>query len=113
MDYVDHEPGAWFLVEEDGILYLDARYSYSALIDDSALIRLSDAEVAAYRAGGRDVLAELARSIHHSAPYRSESKYFARDLYRGPDGPVFRDAVSAAIADHTWAAEERRRRGPE
>jgi hypothetical protein len=109
MEYVDHEPGAWFLVEEDRILYLDARYSYSALIDDSALIRLSDAEVAAYRAGGRDVLAELARGIHHSAPYRPESAYFARDLYRGADGQTFRDAVSAAIADHTWAAEQRRR----
>jgi hypothetical protein len=113
MEYLDHEPGAWFLVEEDGILYLDARYSYSALIDDSALIRLRDIEVAAYRAGGRDVLAELARGIHHSAPYRSESKYFARDLYRGPDGKALRDAVSAAIADHTWAAEQWRRGAPE
>jgi hypothetical protein len=45
MRYVDHEPAAWFLVEDDGIHYLDARYSYSALIDDSALIRLDDTEL--------------------------------------------------------------------
>lgn len=109
MEYVDHEPGTWFLVEEGGILYLDARYSYSALIDDSALVLLSDTEVAAYRGGGRDVLSDLARGIHHSAPYRPESTYFARDLYRGPDGQAYRDAVSAAISEHTWAAEQRRR----
>lgn len=110
MEYVDHEPGGWFLVAQDGILYLDARYSYSALIDDSALVRLDDGEVAAYRAGGRDVLTRLARGIHESAPYRPESAAYARDLYRGPDAATFRRAVAAAIADHTWAAERRRAR---
>lgn len=108
MKYVDHEPATWFLVEEDGILYLDARYSYSAVIDDSALVRLDDAELAAYRAGGHGYLTDLARGIHHSAPYREDSKYHARDLYRGREGRTWRDAVSAAIAEHTWAAERRR-----
>jgi hypothetical protein len=105
MRYVDHEPAAWFLVEDDGILYLDARYSYSALIDDSALIRLDDAELRGYRGGGHDYLSGLARGIHDSAPYRAESAYFARDLYRAPAGRELRDAVGAAIAEHTWAAE--------
>jgi hypothetical protein len=105
MRYVDHEPGAWFLVEDGDDLYLDARYGYSALIDDSALVRLDATEQRRYLDGGRDYLAELARGIHDSAPYRPESVYFARDLYRGADGARWRDAVTAAIADRTWAAE--------
>ena len=111
MRYVDHEPGMWFLVEQHGDLFLDARYSYSAMIDDSALIRLDAAEVRAYRAGGHDYLTDLARGIHHSAPYRAESRYYARDLYgRDEDGRGLRDAVRAAIADNTWAAERKRAR---
>lgn len=108
--YVDHEPGMWFLVEQEGSLYLDARYSYSALIDDSALIRLSDAEHTTYLAGGHDALSDLAGRVHNSAPYRSESPFFSRDLYRSADGAQYREAVSAAIADHTWIAEHRRNR---
>ena len=104
MRYVDHEPTAWFLVEDEGVFYLDARYTYSALIDDSALIRLDETEVRAYQGGGHDYLSDLARGIHHSAPYRPESAYFARDLYRGPAGRELREAVGTAIAQHTWAA---------
>lgn len=107
MHYVDHEPGAWFLVEQQGTLYLDARYSYSAVIDDSALIRLDDAEVAEYRAGGHDYLSRLAERIHNSAPYTEKSPYHARNLYRGPDGKEYRGAVSAAIVNHTWLAQQR------
>ncbi|GAB1508431.1 hypothetical protein JCM33774_04720 [Actinophytocola sp. KF-1] len=107
MHYVDHEPGAWFLVEQQGTLYLDARYSYSAVIDDSVLIRLDESEVAAYRAGGHDYLSDLARRIHDSGPYREESPYHRRDLFRGPDGKEFRAAVSAAIVNHTWLAQQR------
>ena len=109
MRYVDHEPGAWFLVDQAGILYLDARYSYSALIDDSALVRLDRSELEAYRAGGHSALSELAARIHHSAPYREDSPYFSRNVFRGPDGSAYREAVAAAIADRTWAAEQRRR----
>lgn len=107
MHYVDHEPGAWFLVEQEGVLHLDARYSYSALIDDSALVRLNESELTAYRAGGHDYLTDLATRIHNSAPYRDESPYFGRNLYRGPDGTSYREAVAAAIVDHTWLAERR------
>jgi hypothetical protein len=100
--YVDHEPGTWFLVELQGVLHLDARYTYSAVIDDSALIRLTDAELESYRSGGHDYLTTLADRIHRSAPYRDTSAYHRRDLYRGSDGTEYRRAVSAAIADHTW-----------
>ena len=110
MRYVDHEPGMWFLVEQEGSLYLHARYSYSGLIDDSALIRLNDTELAAYLLGDHDVLSDLATRVHNSAPYRPESQFFSRDLYRTADGAQYREAVSAAIADHTWIAEQRRKR---
>lgn len=108
MRYVDHEPGAWFLIRRGGELYLDARYSYSAAIDDSALILLDASEVKAYRTGGHDALADLAGEIHDSAPYTKESRFYARDLYRGRNGRNYRDLVAAAIAEHTWAAEQRR-----
>jgi hypothetical protein len=110
MRYLDHAPGAWFLIERDGSLYLDARYSYSGLIDDSALIQLDEAELKAYRDGGRDWLSDFATRVHHGAPYREDSAFFARDLFRGPDGARYREAVSVAIADHTWIAEQRRKR---
>ena len=112
MRYLDHHPGAWFLLEQDGVLYLDARYSYSAVIDDSALIRLDDTESEAYRRGGHDYLSGLARRIHNSAPYAQTSRFYGRDLYRGPGGTRYREAVAVAIADHTWAAEQRRRDRP-
>lgn len=107
MRYLDHEPGAWFLVGDGEQLYLDARYSYSAIIDDSALIHLTESEATSYRAGGHQYLSELATGIHNSAPYREESQYFARNLYRGAEGREYRDRVGRAIADHTWAAEQR------
>lgn len=110
MRYVDHEPGTWFLVAQGGELYLDARYSYSAVIDSSALVRLDEPELADYRTHGHDALTRLARRIHDSAPYTESSPYRARDLYQGPGGSALRDAVSAATVEHTWAAEQRRAR---
>ncbi|MGA4670883.1 hypothetical protein ACPCG0_13970 [Propionibacteriaceae bacterium Y1923] len=102
MHYVDHEPGAWFLVEHDDALYLDARYTYSALIDDSALIRLTDRERHDYLARGRDSIGELAAAVHESAPYRPTSVFHERDLYRSPEGRRWRQRVEMAIADHAW-----------
>ena len=108
MHYIAHAPGAWFLVEQREVLYLQARYTYSAMVDDSVLIRLDDAEVDAYLAGGSDYLSELARRIQDSAPYSDSSPYRLRDLYRGPDAASYRAAVSAAIVNHTWIAGQRR-----
>lgn len=109
MQYVDHRRGAWFLVRHRDDLYLDARYSYSAMIDDSALIRLDKSEREAYLAAGHDYLSELATRIHNSAPYKKDSSFYKRDLYRGPAGKKYRSDVSAAIVNHTWLAEQRGR----
>ena len=108
MHYVDHEPAMWFLVRQGDALYLDARYSYSAMIDDSALILLNDSELADFRSGGHDAITRLARRIHNSAPYREESPYYLRNLYRGDGGQEHRKAVGAAIVNHTWLAQQRK-----
>lgn len=109
MHHVDHEPGAWFLVEQQGVHYLDVRYVVSSMVDDSALIRLDETEIAAYRDGGRDQLVELAGRIRDSSPHLERSPYHRRDLYQGPDGRARRRTVRVAIADHTWLAQQRRR----
>ncbi|WP_147918134.1 hypothetical protein [Ruania zhangjianzhongii] len=108
LHYVDHARSGWFLLSRRADLYLDARYSYSGIIDDSVLIRLDESECEAYRTGGRDYLSDLAMRMHNSSPFQEKSPYYARDLYRGPDGTRYRREVSAAVADHTWMAERRR-----
>lgn len=108
MRYVDHEPGSWFLVERQGVLYLDARYS-AGMIDDTVLIRLDESELGAYRAGGHEYLSELAKRIQDGAPPHTEkSNYFGRDLRRGADGKRYDKELGAAIVNHTWIAEQRR-----
>lgn len=104
MEYVDHKDGGWFLLEADGALYLDARYSHGVVIDDSALIQLDERETAGYSAGGKDYLSDLARRIHHSAPYSETSPFYAPDLYRGSDGQQYRAQVMAAIRAHRSGA---------
>ncbi|CAM3528004.1 hypothetical protein OCAE111667_14150 [Occultella aeris] len=108
MHYVDHEPGAWFLVEQLGVLYLDARYVITSMADDSALIRLDGSELEAYRGGGHAYLSDLATRIHDNGPHRENSPFSQRDLYRGPDANRYREAVTGAIANHTWLARQRR-----
>ncbi|PPF46166.1 hypothetical protein C5B85_05925 [Pseudoclavibacter sp. AY1F1] len=107
MHYVDHESGRWFLVEQGDQLYLDARYVVTNMVDDSALIQLDAAELEQYRVAGRAYLAELAERIHYGSPHREESPFFARDLKRGPEGAAYREAVSKAIVNHTWLAQQR------
>lgn len=108
MHHVDHEPGAWFLVEQHGALYLDARYTISSMAEGSALIRLDESELEAYRDGGHAYVAGLAARINDDGPHREGSPYAERDLSRGPDGPAYRDAVTVAIVNHTWIARQRR-----
>lgn len=95
-------------MECQGNFYLDARYSYSAAIDSSALICLNESERKRFEAGRHDYISELAQQIHMSAPYSDTSHYFARDLYRGPDASEYREAVGKAIVNHTWIAQQRR-----
>ena len=119
MRYVDHEPGSWFLVEQRGDLYLDARYAINTMVDDSALIRLDESELRQYEQRGHDYLNELARRVNDEGPHREESPFRGRDLTRHPtDARKYQESFSAAIANHTWAASlkhsaARRRRANE
>lgn len=97
LECLDHGPGAWFLFRCGEALYLDARYSYSALIDDSALIRLNAHEVDRQRQAGPPYLDDLAQRIHNSAPYLGTSKFYPRDLYRSASAALWRAEVRAAI----------------
>lgn len=106
--YVDHRPGSWFLLEKEGRLHLDARYS-SGMVDGSVLVLLDESEREGYRSGGTEYLSELARRIDDSSPHREGSPYYARDLLRGADGAAYRAEVTAAIVNHSWVAEQRRR----
>lgn len=110
MRYLDHEPGRWFLVARKDETFLDVRTSAGPVGDTSALIRLDEAELAAYASGGHEALSALAERVDRSIPGSERSPYPARDLYRGPEAPELRAAVSAAIVDHTWIAEQRRAR---
>ncbi|WP_159698374.1 hypothetical protein [Arthrobacter sp. 18067] len=109
MHYVDHQPGSWFLVEQLGSLFLEARYWRNSMVDSSALIRLDQAETDSYRTGGHGYLSDLVGRIDKSSPHTKESPYFQRDLYRGPDSAMLSKSFAAAIVNHTWIAEQRRR----
>lgn len=109
MHLVDHLPGGWFLVEQSGELFLDARYSCGPT-DFSALIRLDDSEREAYRAEGADYISDLARRIDNSGPFQKESPYFSRDLYRTSKRDRYKNEVNRAVSHVTWMAQQRRRR---
>ena len=106
MHYVDHEPGAWFLVEQQNVLYLETRVNLG-VADDSALIQLNEAEIAAYLSTGRAYLSELAQAVGNSSPHSESSRYFGRDLFRGHEAKRYRAAASRAIINHTWLARQR------
>ena len=62
MVVADHEPHAWFLLEEAGTYYLDARAGHSA-VEWSVLLRLTPEEDREYHAVGRPYVAYLAARI--------------------------------------------------
>jgi hypothetical protein len=72
----DHEPQTWFLLEESGEYYFDARVTRSA-VEWNVLIKLAPQEWREYRAIGRTYLHDLAARIHNFA-----EEYSARDLNR-------------------------------
>ena len=105
MKYLDHNPGQWFLLQWQGALYLNYRYSHTDIADDSAFMKLSNEERYQYDTRGREALQELAEAARNSGPYRKESPYYERNLFRGPGSKELSSAVGTAIADHTLSAE--------
>jgi len=81
---IDHQPYAWFLLEDDGCLYLDAHCSHS-FFDYSVIVAMNKAETEAFKVGGRGYIDKLAYEIHYSAPAArdSQSPYTSRNLAIG------------------------------
>lgn len=93
MKVLDHEPQCWFLLEDDGDLYLDANCNHS-FIGYDFLLRLNSEELAKYRAKGHAYLSWLADDIQNSAPILTVSK----SLYKGRDlSGDFTEQVMAAV----------------
>ena len=99
MIVLDHSAYAWFLLEHEGALYLDAYCSFSFL-DYSVLIAMNEAEASSYRKEGGSYLDQLAYAISSSAPAAlgSKSQYLSRDLTK-----ALGNIKSAAIAE--WRAK--------
>ncbi|GFE89589.1 hypothetical protein [Steroidobacter agaridevorans] len=55
MKVIDHDPQTWFLLEDEGALFLDGNYNHS-FVGYDWMIQLSAGEVAKYRARGPDEL---------------------------------------------------------
>ncbi|WP_312794272.1 hypothetical protein [Tianweitania sp.] len=81
MVVLDEEPYFWLLLEEEGVLYLNAFCSHSAA-DYPFLIVLDENERRLFEKQGRSYLTQLAQDIHYSAPAvrGSRSRYKARGL---------------------------------
>lgn len=99
MIVLDHSEYAWFLLEHEGGLFLDAYCSFSFL-DYSVLIAMNKAEETAYRTKSRSYLDQMAYDINSSAPAArgSNSQYVNRNLTN-----KLGDLMSAAIAE--WRAK--------
>lgn len=99
MQVIDHQPHAWFLLEDDNGLLLDVECHHGA-VSCSVLIRLNEEELAEYRREGHAYLDRLAQAIHYSAPILaiSTSPYKARKL------PPSRYADKVLQAIRCWAA---------
>lgn len=102
MKVIDHEPHAWFLLEEEGALFLDANCSHSAFGYDF-MIQMTREEVAAYRGQGRSYVTALAQRIQDSAPIleRSTSVYKGRDVAQRYSDKVTHAILAWRAADDT------------
>lgn len=81
MRVIDHEPQWWFLLEENGTLFLDANCNHS-FVGYDFVIRLNSEEHAGYAHEGHTFINRLANEIQESAPILevSTSRFKGRDL---------------------------------
>ena len=81
MRVIDHEPQWWFLLEEDGLLFLDTSCEHSFISYDF-LLQLDIEELRTYAREGRAFINQLATEIEYSAPIAraSTSRFKARRL---------------------------------
>ena len=81
MNVVDSEPSWWFLLEEDGALFLDGNYEAS-FIGYDCMIQLTEEEAQQYKARGRQFINWLAGDVQDTAPVlkASTSPYKSRRI---------------------------------
>ena len=81
MKVIDHEPNFWFLLEDAGLLFLDANCSHSAF-GYSYSIQLNQEETEHYQRQGREYISSLAEDIQNGAPILeiSKSKFKTRKI---------------------------------
>jgi len=96
---LDHEPWFWFLLEDEGRLFVDANCNHSAF-GYIFMIELSAQEVATYQAEGRSFIRRLAQDIQNTAPILqvSTSPYKGRDVSN-----LYSDQVTLAV--QAWRAK--------
>lgn len=84
MKVIDHQPHAWFLLDDQGVLYLDVNCSHGA-VGYSVLVALNAGETSAYADQGRAYIDDLAQDIQNSAPgaVSSVSPFKSRNLTVG------------------------------
>jgi len=83
MQVIDHQPSAWFLLQDGEVLLLDVACEHGAF-GYSVLIALDAQERHDYQQEGRGYLGRLADAVHASAPilHDSASPYKARNIDR-------------------------------
>jgi hypothetical protein len=93
MRVIDHEPQWWFLLEENGALFLNANCSHSCLGYDF-MLQLSPEERDEYAQEGREFVSRLATEIQDSAPILriSTSRFKGRDVSKD-----YADKVTKAV----------------
>lgn len=97
----DGEHYSWFLLEENGQLFLDTVCSHGA-VDYMFLMEMTAAEALLFRKNGRTYLDDLSQRIRTSAPgvRGNKSPFKARSLVMTPA----RKRADAAV--HAWYADK-------
>ena len=97
---LDGEHYSWFLLEENGHLFLDTVCSHSA-VDYMFLLEMTQEEAALFGKNGRTYLDDLAQRIRSSAPgvQGNRSPFKPRSLVMTPA----RKRADAAV--HAWYAD--------
>lgn len=97
---LDGEHNSWFLLEENGQLFLDTACSYS-IVDYMFLLKMTEDEASLFERNGRPYLDDLAQRIRSSVPgaLASTSPFKARSLVKTPERKRADEAVKAWYAN--------------
>jgi len=100
MNALDGEHYSWFLLEENGHLFLDTVCSHSA-VDYMFLLEMTQEEASLFGKNGRTYLDDLAQRIRSSAPgvQGNRSPFKPRSLVMTPARKRADTAVHAWYAD--------------